>query len=244
MGSLDQPRHEEAATISIAHRGDWSFVPENTIEAFLAAQRAGADMIEIDVRLTVDGAVAVLHDPTLERVWGIRRPVSEMTRDEVCAVGGKHRIPEFVDVLEAVSIPVMVDYTMADVVDGALDVIERAGALDRVLFAGGNLEGHRRIRERSPSARIALTWETRQPPAASLLDELDVEYFNPCHDVVDPVVVAAMHDRGIRVSTWTVDTLSEMERVLDAGVDAVISNRTDEVVRLLASRRAVPGATC
>ena len=224
--------------LAIAHRGDWSAAPENTLAAFVAAERVGADMIELDVRRTADGAVAVVHDPTLERVWGVARAVAQVTREELRELGGDHRIPELAEVLAAVSVPVMVDYSDADVVEAALRVIEDAGALDRVLFSGGNLDGHRRLRECAAGARIALTWESSQPPPAALLDELGVEYFNPCHDIVEPKVVAAMHERGVRVSTWTVDSPVEMERVLDAGVDAVISNRVGEIIRVLASRRA------
>jgi glycerophosphoryl diester phosphodiesterase len=215
--------------LALAHRGDWSAARENTLEAFVAAERAGADMIELDVRVTADGAVAVLHDPTLERVWGKPHELAGLTRGEL------GEIPELDDVLAAVRIPVMVDYTLADVVDPALEVIERARALDRVLFSGSNLEGHRRIRELAPDAHIALTWEEGPPPPDELLEELRVEYFNPPYQLVTPERVELMHDRGLLVSTWTVDSTAEMKRVLSAGVDAVISNRVGELVRVIAS---------
>jgi glycerophosphoryl diester phosphodiesterase len=216
--------------LALAHRGDWSEARENTLAAFAAAERAGADMIELDVRVTADGAVAVLHDPTLERVWGRPQAVAGLTRDEL------GEIPELADALAAVRIPVMVDYTLADVVEPALEAIARAGALNRVLFSGGNIEGHRRIRELAPEAHIALTWEEGPPPSDELLEELRVEYFNPPSRLVTPERVALMHDRGLLVSTWTVDSTTEMERVLDAGVDAVISNRVGELVRVIANR--------
>jgi glycerophosphoryl diester phosphodiesterase len=219
--------------LSIAHRGDWSSAPENTLEAFAAAQRAGAGMIELDVRLTADSAVAVLHDPTLDRVWGVGGAVAETTRVALRELGP---IPELAEVFSAVDLPVMVDYTMADVVEPALEAIEGAGALDRVLFSGGNIAGHRRIRELAPDARIALTWEDRMPPPDALLDELRPDYFNPPYHLVEPGLVASMHERGLRVSTWTVDSQAEMTRVLDAGVDAVISNRIAELVRVLTCR--------
>jgi glycerophosphoryl diester phosphodiesterase len=215
--------------LALAHRGDWSEAPENTLAAFAAAERAGADMIELDVRVTADRAVAVLHDPTLERVWGRPQAVAGLTRGEL------GEIPELADALAAVRIPVMVDYTLADVVEPALEAIERAGALDRVLFSGANIEGHRRIRELAPEAHIALTWEEGLPPPDELLEELRIEYFNPPYQLVTSERVALMHDRGLLVSTWTVDSATEMERVLDAGVDAVISNRVGELVRVISS---------
>ena len=106
-----------------------------------------------------------------------------------------------------------------------------------MLFSGGNVEGHRRIRELAPAARIALTWTDRDPPPAALLEELCVEYFNPPWERVDEEIVAAMHGRGYKVSTWTVDDPLEMRRVVDCGVDAVVTNRIRELVALLAEAR-------
>lgn len=224
--------------LALAHRGDWSGAPENTLAAFAAAERAGADLIELDIRLTADGELAVVHDPTFERVWGLPRAVAETSLADVRALrSGEHRVPTLAEALAAVSAGVMVDYTAADVVEPALESIRAAGALDRCLFSGGNVGGHRRIRELEPDARIALTWTREELPPAQLLDDLQIEFFNPPYQLVEPGVVDAMHERGIKVSTWTVDDPAEMRRVIDAGVDAVITNRIAELVALLAEAR-------
>jgi glycerophosphoryl diester phosphodiesterase len=221
--------------LALAHRGDWRDAPENTVAAFRAAERAGADMVELDVRLTADRGVAVVHDPTLERVWGGAGAVSTSMLDDVRALRvGEHRPPTLEEALASVSVDVMVDYVLADVVEPALEVIDAAGALGRVLFSGGNVDGHRRIRELAPEARIALTWTDARPPADELLDELGVEFFNPPYQLVDEEVVELMHHRGTKVSTWTVDDPREMRRVVEAGVDAVITNRIAALVALLA----------
>lgn len=224
--------------LALAHRGDWSGAPENTLAAFAAAERAGADLIELDIRLTADGELAVVHDPTFERVWGLPRAVAETSLADVRALrSGEHRVPTLAEALAAVSAGVMVDYTAADVGEPALESIRAAGALDRCLFSGGNVGGHRRIRELEPDARIALTWTREELPPAQLLDDLQIEFFNPPYQLVEPGVVDAMHERGIKVSTWTVDDPAEMRRVIDAGVDAVITNRIAELVALLAEAR-------
>lgn len=234
-----------APPLAIAHRGDPYAARENTLAAFAAAVHAGADMVEIDVRRTADGAVVVLHDPTLERLWGLGRQVAELTLAEVRALGGGDcRIPELAEVLAAVRAPLMVDFTEEEVVEPALAAIVAAGALDRALFAGGNVSGHRLLRSLAPEARIALTWTSAGPPPEALLDELAAELLNPCFELVEPELVAAVHERGIGVSTWTVDAPAEMARVLDAGVDAVVTNRVGALVALLADRDAVGGARC
>jgi glycerophosphoryl diester phosphodiesterase len=219
--------------LALAHRGDWSDAPENTVAAFQAAERAGADMVELDVRRTADGCVAVVHDPTLERVWGSPVVVAEATLAELRTRSG---IVSLAEALASVEVPVMVDFTLADVVEPALDVICDAGALERVLFSGGNVKGHRRLRALAPTAKIALTWTDRDPPG-ELLEELGIEYFNPPWERVDEKIVAAMHDRGYKVSTWTVDDPLEMRRVVECGVDAVVTNRIRELVALLAEAR-------
>jgi myo-inositol-1(or 4)-monophosphatase len=219
--------------LALAHRGDWSEAPENTVAAFRAAERAGADMIELDIRRAADGAVVVVHDPTLERVWGSPLAVADATLAELAQIG----VATLAEALACVDLPVMVDFTMADVVEPALAVISEADALERVLFSGGKVAGHRRIRALAPAARIALTWTDREPPPAALLEELVVEYFNPPWERVDAVIVDAMHDRGYKVSTWTVDDPREMRRVVDCGVDAVVTNRVPELVALLAEAR-------
>jgi len=219
--------------LALAHRGDWSEAPENTVAAFRAAERAGADMIELDIRRAADGAVVVVHDPTLERVWGSPLAVADATLAELAQIG----VATLAEALACVDLPVMVDFTMADVVEPALAVISEADALERVLFSGGNVAGHRRIRALAPAARIALTWTDREPPPAALLEELVVEYFNPPWERVDALIVDAMHDRGYKVSTWTVDDPREMRRVVDCGVDAVVTNRVPELVALLAEAR-------
>jgi glycerophosphoryl diester phosphodiesterase len=216
--------------LALAHRGDWSEAPENTVAAFQAAERAGADMIELDIRRSADGGVAVVHDPTLERVWGSPLAVADATLAELTELG----IATLAEALACVDSPVMVDFTMADVVEPALDVVREADAIDRVLFSGGNVEGHRRIRELAPAARIALTWTERELPPASLLEALGIEYFNPPWELVDAERIEAMHDRGYKVSTWTVDDPHEMQRVIDCGVDAIVTNRVRALVALLA----------
>jgi glycerophosphoryl diester phosphodiesterase len=224
--------------LALAHRGDWSASPENTLAAFEAAERAGADMVELDVRRTADGEVAVIHDPTCERVWGSQLRAAGATIAELRELRvADHGIPTLTEVLEAVALPVMVDYTLADVVEPALEAVESAGALDRVVFSGGNVEGHLRIRSLAPRARIALTWTKPEPPAGALLEQLEPEFFNPCWDLgIEPFVVA-MHGLGLKVSTWTIDDEVDMSRAIDLGVDAVISNRVGMLVALLAEAR-------
>jgi glycerophosphoryl diester phosphodiesterase len=127
----------------------------------------------------------------------------------------------------------MVDFTRREVVQGALEAVLEARALDRSLFVTGNVEALRLLRGLSTGARIGLTWVETSSPPLDLLEDLGAEYWNPMFGLVTPEGVAAVHDAGRKVSTWTVDEAEDMARVVGAGVDAVVSNRIAELVAFL-----------
>ena len=224
--------------LAIAHRGDPFAHRENTLVAFAAAVAQGADMIELDVRRTADGGVAVVHDATLERLWGLRRAVAELPLADVRALG----LPDLAQALDAIPahVQVMVDYEEEGVAEPALDAVLATGALDRVVFSGDAFAGHTRIREREAGARIAATWTRDHPISERLLDELGPEFYNPSGNVLgrDAGAVERMHARGTKVSVWTIDEPADMTFFLELGVDAVITNRVTELVGLLAPERA------
>lgn len=221
-------------TIAIAHRGDPVGQRENTMPAFEAAVHLGADMVELDLRRTRDGVIVVLHDPTLLRLWGIDRTVGDLDLAQIREIGeGDVRVPTLREVLAQFTIPLMVDFTGDEVVEGALDAVREADATDRSLFVSGHVGALRALRALSPEARIGLTWIERRSPPPSLLRELGAEFWNPYFRLATRARVAAVHDLGIKVSTWTVDEPRHMARVAKAGVDAIVSNRIAQLRRFL-----------
>ena len=219
--------------LAIAHRGDPIAHTENTAAAFAAAVAAGADMIELDVRGTSDGEAVVVHDPTLERIWGLARHVAEMRADEVRGLG----IPDLGQALAAIPehVQVMVDYEERAVAEPALEAVRAAGALGRCVFSGDCYDGHRALRAAATDVRIACTWASDARCPDELLDELGAEFWNPSGNVLArwPDEVERMHARGTRVSVWTIDRREDMQLFLGLGVDAVITNRVSDLVGLL-----------
>jgi myo-inositol-1(or 4)-monophosphatase/deoxyribonuclease-2 len=219
---------------AIAHRGDPLHHRENTLAAFASAIALGADWVELDLRRTRDGEIVVLHDQSLERLWGLDASVGDLDADVVTGLGeAEVRIATLWQVLEVVPLPLMIDFTRREVVEGALEVVDDAGALDRALFVTGNVEALRLLRSRRAAARIGLTWTEGTSPPLELLAELGAEYWNPMYTLVTPGGVDAVHDAGGKVSTWTVDTAKDMQVVVEAGVDAVVSNDVAALVRFL-----------
>jgi glycerophosphoryl diester phosphodiesterase len=221
-------------TLAIAHRGDPEHQRENTLAAFMSAVTLGADMVELDLRRTRDDEIVVLHDQSLQRLWGVDASVGDLELAELASVGeGEMRIPTLREVLATVQLPLMIDFTRREVVPGALDAVAGTGALERSLFVTGNVDALRMLRGLSNEARIGLTWVDGPEPPLPLLEELGAEFWNPMFGLVTPEGVARVHAAGRMVSTWTVDETEDMACVVEAGVDAVVSNRVEELVRFL-----------
>ncbi len=225
-------------TLVIGHRGDPVGHRENTVESFLSAVALGADMVEIDCRLSADGHSVVVHDPTLERLWGLPRPVAELTWEEIAAAGGGRpgdgtpRIPDLATVLAEVALPVMVDLPEPAAVPAVLEEVRAASAGPRCLFVGA-VESLQLVRRLEPGARIGLTWPEQEPPSDTLLAELQVEYFNPYWALSGPGVVRSHHDAGRLVSAWTVDNEADMASCVGWGVDAIVTNRVADLLAVL-----------
>lgn len=230
------PRARRSGPIAVAHRGDPIRHRENTLPAFMAAVEQGADMVELDCQVTSDGQVVVLHDPGLRRLWGLAREVQTMTWADVASVEQDgYRVPRLAQVLDAVPVPVMVDVSRAGIMPRAYAEVHAARAIERCLFVG-DLAALRWLRAADPAARIGLTWVSADPPGDALLAELRPELFNPCFELVNAAVVAAMRRRGIGVSTWTVDEEAVMSALIEQGVAAIVTNRLAVLVGVLASR--------
>lgn len=224
--------------LAIAHRGDPFGHRENTVPAVLAAIEQGADLVEIDVTSTRDGAVILLHDATLTRLWGHDGAVAELSADAVRAIcrDDQYEIPTFDRVMavsSAAGCGLMVDLTVSRVASRAGEIVAEHDGFDRAVFAGPT-EGLLEIRRQWPQARIALTWTRLEPPDPDLLAVLRPEFFNPNWCLIDQQTVDRMHANGYRVSAWTVDSPSNMARLLAMGVDAIITNRLSHLLTVRA----------
>ena len=222
------------ATQVTAHRGDSARFRENTVAAIRSAIEAGADFVEIDVRVSRDGHVVVLHDATLLRLWGLDRAVEESDLDEIQRLGsGDERIPLLSEVLELFrecSATLLVDMEEEAPAAAAATVVAASGV---TVSWCGNLEGMRTVRSRDPDARIWLPWNERAVPPRELLAELRPEFVNSEFVILTPSLVQTIHDAGSRVACWTVDEPDDMRWVLALGVDSVTTNRLEVLQAVL-----------
>ncbi|GAB3797047.1 hypothetical protein GCM10028798_07700 [Humibacter antri] len=213
-----------------AHRGDSGRHRENTLPAIRSAIASGAGFVEIDVRVTRDGQVVVVHDPTFERLWNLRQPVAETTWDEILALGDPdHRPPLLSEVLglfDGVGSTLLIDMD-----DASFAAPAHAVAASDTTPVGasiawcGDLGGMRTIRALDPEARIWMPWSSTTPPTDDDLGDLRPECINTPFAVMSPGLVDDIHRLGLDVTVWTVDDDAVMRWAIRTGVDTVTTNR-------------------
>ena len=249
------PLLDLAAHPVIAHRGSSAEAPENTLAAFEAAVRRGADAVELDVRLTADGAPVVIHDATLDRTTDRSGPVGALTLADLRSVdagskftpdGGRTyphrgqgaRVPTLGEVLWTFPrMPMLVEIKEPQSQDAVRRVLLQEGAAERCVVASEHSEALRAFDE-PPFARgasgseiAALYWAAmlrRRAPAATYRF-LSVPRRHRGLRVPTRAFVAAAQARGCPVHVWTVDSAATARRLWQRGVAGVVTNRPEEI---------------
>lgn len=236
---LHHPDLEPGAPIAFAHRGGTDAAPENTVAAFDHAVGLGYRYLETDVHRTADGGLVAFHDPDLRRTAGVEATIAEMTSADVAAVslGDGHRIPTLDELFERYPhCHFNIDAKSDEAVVPLVDLVRRRGELDRVCLASFS---RRRIRDmhRALGSGLLTAMSTAEvallrlgaPTSRDRGMAAQVPASSGPLTVVDPRFVDRAHRRGIPVHVWTINEVDEVHRLLDLGVDGIM---TDEVAML------------
>lgn len=218
---------------AVAHRGDPYRVRENTLPSLRSALDLGADAVEIDVRLSRDGVPVLLHDATLKRLWGLERPLSTLSADEVrgLTAGGVPTLEEAVAATDGHRLMVDLPGATPESVRTVVGAIADCGAAERTYYCAG-ARTMLAVRAADPAAEIALTWTTLAPPRQAVLDAIKPRWLNYRFSLLQRDLTAHVQRQGLLVSAWTPDTKRSMRRLIDIGVDAITTNRVDTLQAL------------
>ncbi|SCE05480.1 glycerophosphodiester phosphodiesterase [Streptomyces sp. DvalAA-19] len=218
---------------AVAHRGDPYRARENTLPSIRSALDRGADAVEIDVRVTRDGVPVLLHDATLERLWGHDLRLDRLDFAEVRELTGGG-VPTLREALEAtgdhrvmVDLPGSTDASVKRIVATVLE----CGAGERAYYCA-NTDAMLRVRAADPAAEIALTWTTLAPPRPVLLEAVKPRWLNYRFGLVSRELADRVHRDGLLLSVWTADTKRTMRRLIERGVDSITTNRIDTLHKL------------
>ncbi|MFJ1597140.1 glycerophosphodiester phosphodiesterase [Streptomyces sp. NPDC088261] len=230
----EQDPADERPVVAVGHRGDPYRIRENTLPSLRSAFARGADAVEFDVRLTRDGVPVLLHDSTLERLWGDERRLADLTHDEV-RDHARGEVPTLAEALAALpGARLMIDLpgASAAAVRTVVGTVRDGGAADRVYYCASPTT-MLAVRAADADAEIAMTWTTVAPPRPALLDAVRPRWLNYRFGLVSRELADRDHRAGLLVSAWTADTGRSMRRLIARGVDSITTNRIDVLAGLL-----------
>jgi glycerophosphoryl diester phosphodiesterase len=239
-----------APSANIGHRGTGPTrtghaLPENSISSFLAAMADGADGIELDVEITSDGGLIVMHDDTLDRTTDCTGCVSEATFEEAraCRLLDGHgqpteeRPPTLEEVYSAVAAPALINVELkvfgppcatsttgpSALVPLALEEVSNLGGADRTFFSSFDTEAAELVKIERPEYYSALLVTGAGEAEVDQALLLGQDAIHPLY-VVPAEIVGDALEAGLQVNVWTVNSASEMEASIAKGTTAIITN--------------------
>jgi glycerophosphoryl diester phosphodiesterase len=237
----------------MAHRGGSVAAPENTLAAFQAAADLGYRYLETDVHRTLDGELVAFHDTNLRRLTGSVQRISDLTWSEIedIELEGGHRIPRLVDLLDAFpEHHFNIDPKADDAVEPLIEILRERHAVHRV---GIGAFSEKRIRRMQDALGPELCTSPGPAGVARVLAAALLGRRRPlpygCIQVPcvlfglrtgRPWLIRRLQRLGLQVHFWTVNDRREMERLLDAGADVIITDAIDVLADVLSQRAARP----
>ncbi|MDQ0989738.1 glycerophosphodiester phosphodiesterase [Streptomyces sp. V3I7] len=247
---IRHPYLDHPGPIPFAHRGGAADGLENTAAQFRQAVAAGYRYIETDVHATADGRLVAFHDATLDRITDGAGRIADLPWADVrqARVAGREPVPLFEELLEAFpEVRWNIDVKAEPALRPLLELIERADAYDRVCV--GSFSEARVLRaQRLAGPRLATSFGTRGVlglrlrswglPAAVRRSAVAAQVPESQSGVlvVDHRFVRAAHARGLQVHVWTVNEPERMHRLLDLGVDGIMTDHIDMLRKVMEDR--------
>ncbi|MHB9091675.1 MAG: glycerophosphodiester phosphodiesterase [Chloroflexota bacterium] len=242
----------EKRPLIVAHRGAAWEAPENTLAAFALAVVAGADMVELDVRVSADGELVVIHDAEVSRTTNGRGDVAALTLAELKALDAGawfappfagEQVPTLAEVCAfaagriALNVEVKCDAAVfAPLADTFVATLGRHGLLANGVVSSFDRAVLRALREASADVSLAYLYMVQWfSPGAPELRELALNALHPEHRLVTARQVAEAHAAGMRVNVWTVDDVPSARELASWGVDGLITNDPALLAALFAS---------
>lgn len=244
----------------IGHRGAMGYAPENTLISFEEAVRRGADAIEMDVQLSKDGEIVVMHDATVERTTDGEGAVKDLLWRKIKTLNAgawyhpefdHQHVPSLLDVLSKfknrktsrrLPLSFMIELKTTKgmggmLADAVVQQLYDASWVDRVVIISFDAAALHEVRAANKRLATGLLYsDENETGTASRLEQaqlIGAKALFPRKSCVTSKLIATAHKEGLAVATWTANTQAEMKRLLACGVDAVTTNFPDRARSLI-----------
>lgn len=227
-----------------AHRGASGYAPENTIEAFRMAAQLNADGVELDVQLTKDGELVVIHDERVDRVSDRVGYVKDYTLEELKKMNvgnpipgfGTARIPTLNEVLEELrptGMKINIEcktgiFFYPGLEEKMVKLVEDMKMTDRIWCSSFNHESVLKVKQLCPAMKTGFLIADVIVNVADYSKRCGVDALHPAlYHMQDESLIRKCRANGLAVHVWTVNETEDMKKLCRAGVEAIITNFPD-----------------
>ena len=215
----------------VAHRGASFYEPENTLRAIRKALELKADMVEVDVRLSKDGFVVVIHDETVDRTTDGSGYVEEKTLEELRRLdaGLGEKIPTLKEVIDTVKgkAKLVVELKKPGYEAKVTKIFEDEDFVEDVIVTSFFHETVKKVKEFNSKIKTGIIFRCYPINVGGLALKSKADLIFPEYKYVDSRMVEEAHSKGLKVYVWTVDSLKEAKNLTKIGVDGIVTNKPD-----------------
>ena len=223
------------------HRGASGFAPENTMAAFRLAHEQGADMIELDVYLSLDGRLVVMHDATVDRTTDGQGRIEDMTLEQIKALDAGswmgeqfkgERVPTLDEVLEWAKTRVLVNIEIkgAGCEEQIVALAKKHELTDKILVSSFHHDYLAKIKELDPALATGALFD-EPVDLSEIIASCHPDAINPKYTLATKELVQQAHSLGLQVNVYTVNDPLSMKQMLKNKVDGMITNFPDMLIK-------------
>jgi glycerophosphoryl diester phosphodiesterase len=224
--------------LKIAHRGAKAYEPENTLIAFQKALDLHADGIELDVHLSADGNIIVIHDDTIDKMTNGKGFVNTLSLPELKSflIEGKHEIPTLKEVFDLVDRKCFINIELK--CRGAQQcmsmlieeyVSEKNWNYDHFIVSSFDWNALQEVHNLNPKIPIGVLTETDLNLALAFAEFIKAKAIHPYYHLLNSENVSDMQAKGFLVLPWTVNIEEDIQKVKNLKVDGIITDFPDKI---------------
>lgn len=218
---------------AIGHRGAPAYEPENTLRSFRRAIMMGATSIELDVQMSLDREIIVMHDSTVDRTTNGKGHVSGMTLEELKELdaGKGERIPTLKEVIDMAYGRACIQIELKDITaEGPVVEMLHDYSPEEFFLISFWHAALLKAKRKLPGVKTGVLLEGLPVDPLSMVRSADADRLAISHRTIDKAAVDALHAGGKSVSVWVTDDIGDIEMAISIGVDAIASNKPDLLV--------------
>lgn len=218
--------------LKIGHRGAKGYVAENTLESFQKAINLGCDGIELDVHLSLDGEIIVIHDDTIDRTTTGKGLVNQIPLSELKL----HNIPTLGEVLHIASPNLLINielksYETVEKVNALIqkNIQEKSWKYENFLVSSFDWQALQQLRFLNDEIQIGVLTQDNLETAFAFAKFIKATSLNPYFKLLNVENVTKIHEKGIKIFVWTVNEIEDIEYMKRLMVDGIISDFPDRI---------------